>query len=131
TPRRCVARAPPPPRQLASWARRRVQGAPEPDVDLDEQWAVADAFLAAARDGDFEALLAVLDPDVVSRSHAGPERPQLVSSARGAQAVAQQAMSFRRFAESASRVLVNGTPGGVAWLPDGRPFAGGAVTIRG
>jgi len=126
-----VGRTPTATRQLASRARRRVQGAPEPDVDLDEQWAVADAFLAAARDGDFEALLAVLDPDVVVRSDGGAERPQLVSFARGAQAVAQQAMSFRRFAESASRVLVNGTPGGVAWLPDGRPFAVVALTVRG
>jgi RNA polymerase sigma-70 factor (ECF subfamily) len=126
-----VGRTPTATRQLASRARRRVQGAPEPDVDLDEQWAVANAFLAAARDGDFEALLAVLDPDVVVRSDGGPDRPQLVSFARGAQAVAQQAMSFRRFASSASRVLVNGTPGGVAWLPDGRPFAVVAMTIRG
>src|SRR3954451_18762504 len=53
-------------RQLASRARRRVRGAPVPDVDLDEQWAVVDAFLAAARDGDFERLVSVLDPDIVS-----------------------------------------------------------------
>ena len=105
-----VGRTPAAARQLASRARRRVQGAPEPDVDLDEQWAVVDAFLAAARDGDFEGLLAVLDPDVVVRSDGGAERPELVSLVRGAQAVAAQAMSFRRFAESSTRVLVERAP---------------------
>jgi RNA polymerase sigma-70 factor, ECF subfamily len=117
-------------RQLASRARRRVQGAPEPDVDLDGQWAVVDAFLAAAREGDFERLVAVLDPDVVLRADGGPDRPQLASLLRGAQAVAEQAMTFRRFAASATRVLVNGIPGGVAWSPDGRPFAVLALTVQ-
>ena len=101
-------------RQLASRARRRVQGAPVPDTDLDGQWAVVDAFLAAARDGDFERLLAVLDPDVVLRSDGGAERPNLVSMLRGAEAVASGAVAFRRFAETATRALVNGIPGGVA-----------------
>jgi RNA polymerase sigma-70 factor, ECF subfamily len=118
-------------RQLASRARRRVQDAPVPDVDLDGQWAVVDAFLAAARAGDFERLLAVLDPDVVVRSDGGTARPELVTLIRGAQAVATQAMTFRRFVDSASRVLVNGVPGGVAWAPDGSPFAVGAITVRG
>jgi RNA polymerase sigma-70 factor (ECF subfamily) len=118
-------------RQLASRARRRVQGAPVPDTDLDGQWAVVDAFLAAARDGDFERLLAVLDPDVVVRSDGGAARPDLVSVVRGAEAVAKQAMSFRRFAETSTRALVNGIPGGVAWLPDGRPFAVLSVTVAG
>ena len=118
-------------RQLASRARRRVQGAPVPDTDLDGQWAVVDAFLAAARDGDFERLLAVLDPDVVVRSDGGAARPDLVSVVRGAEAVAAQAMSFRRFAETATRALINGLPGGVAWLPDGRPFAVLSVTVAG
>ena len=117
-------------RQLASRARRRVQGAPVPDVDLDGQWAVAAAFLAAARAGDFERLLAVLDPDVVVRSDGGVARPELVSVVRGARAVAEQAMSFRQFAETATRVLVNGVPGGVAWAPDGSPFAVLALTVR-
>jgi RNA polymerase sigma factor (sigma-70 family) len=126
-----VGRTPTAARQLASRARRRVQGAPVPDVDLAGQWAVVDAFLAAARDGDFERLLAVLDPDVVVRSDGGTARPSLVSVVRGAQAVAQQAMSFRQFAETASRVLVNGIPGGVAWSPDGSPFAVLALTVRG
>ena len=118
-------------RQLASRARRRVRGAPVPDTDIDGQWAVVDAFLAAARDGDFERLLAVLDPDVVVRSDGGPSRPELVTLIRGAEAVATSAMSFRRFVETASRVLVNGLPGGVAWSPDGRPFALVSITVAG
>ena len=126
-----VGRTPAAARQLASRARRRVQGAPVPDVDLDGQWAVVDAFLAAARDGDFERLLAALDPEVVLRSDGGVARPGLVSLLHGAQAVAEQAMSFRRFAETSTRILVNGTPGGVAWSPDGSPFAVLAVTVKG
>jgi RNA polymerase sigma-70 factor (ECF subfamily) len=126
-----VARSPTATRQLASRARRRVRGAPVPDVDLDGQWAVVDAFTAAARDGDFERLLALLDPDVVVRSDGGVARPDLISVVRGAQAVAGQAMAFRRFADSATRVLVNGVPGGVAWAPDGSPFAVIALTVRG
>jgi RNA polymerase sigma factor (sigma-70 family) len=126
-----VGRTPTAARQLASRARRRVQGAPVPDVDLDGQWAVVDAFLAAARAGDFERLLAVLDPEVVLRSDGGAARPSLVSLVHGAQAVAEQAMTFRRFANTATRILVNGTPGGVAWSPDGSPFAVLALTVRG
>jgi RNA polymerase sigma-70 factor (ECF subfamily) len=126
-----VGRTPTATRQLASRARRRVQGAPVPDVDLDGQWAVVNAFLAAARDGDFERLLAVLDPDVVLRSDGGVARPGLVSHVRGAQAVAGQAMTFRRFAQTATRILVNGVPGGVAWAPDGSPFSVVALTVRG
>jgi RNA polymerase sigma factor (sigma-70 family) len=126
-----VGRTPTAARQLASRARRRVQGAPVPDVDLDGQWAVVEAFLAAAREGDFERLLAVLDPEVVVRSDGGPARPEMTSLVRGAQAVAQQAMSFRRFTETSTRLLVNGIPGGVAWNPDGSPFAVLALTVRG
>jgi RNA polymerase sigma factor (sigma-70 family) len=125
-----VGRTPTAARQLASRARRRVQGAPVPDVDLDGQWAVVDAFLAASRDGDFERLLAVLDPDVVLRSDGGTARPELVSLLRGAHAVAESAMTFRRFGETATRILVNGIPGGVAWAPDGSPFAVLALTVR-
>jgi RNA polymerase sigma-70 factor (ECF subfamily) len=126
-----VGRTPTATRQLASRARRRVQGAPVPDVDLDRQWAVVDAFLTAARGGDFEGLLAVLDPDVVVRSDWGVARPAATSLVRGARAVAEQAMAFRRFGETATRVLVNGVPGGVAWAPDGSPFAVLAMTVRG
>ncbi len=125
-----VGRNPAATRQLASRARRRVKGAPVPDVDLDGQWAVADAFLAAARDGDFERLLDVLDPDVVLRSDGGVARPELARLISGAQAVAAEAMAYRRLAEAATRVLVNGIPGGVAWAPDGRPFAVVALTVR-
>jgi RNA polymerase sigma factor (sigma-70 family) len=126
-----VGRTPTAARQLASRARRRIHGAPVPDVDLDGQWAVVDAFLAAARAGDYERLLAVLDPDVVLRSDGGTARPDLVTLIRGAPAVAEGAMTFRRFAETATRILVNGLPGGVAWSPDGSPFAVVALTVKG
>ena len=118
-------------RQLASRARRRVQGAPVPDVDLDGQWAVVDAFLAAAREGDFERLVSVLDPDVVLRAEGGGARPNLTQLVHGAREVAGQAMLFRQFTSTATRVLVNGIPGGVAWKPDGSPYAVLALTVRG
>jgi RNA polymerase sigma-70 factor (ECF subfamily) len=126
-----VGRTPTATRQLASRGRRRVQGAPVPDVDLAGQWAVVDAFLAAARDGDFDRLVAVLDPEVVLRSDGGPARPALVSRIQGAEVVAAQAMAFRRFTDASTRVLVNGIPGGVAWAPDGQPFAVLALTVKG
>jgi RNA polymerase sigma factor (sigma-70 family) len=126
-----VGRSPTAARQLASRARRRVQGAPVPDADVRGQRAVVDAFLAAARNGDFEGLLAVLDPDVVLRSDGGVARPGLVSVVRGAEAVAVRALTFARFAESARPALVNGVAGLVAWAPDGSPFSVGAFTIRG
>ena len=126
-----VGRTPTAARQLASRARRRVQGAPVPDTDLVSQWRVVDAFLAAARAGDFDRLIAVLDPDVELRSDGGPVRPGLASHVRGAEAVASQALSFRRFAGTATRVLVNGVPGGVAWSPDGNPFAVVSLTVKG
>ena len=117
-------------RQLASRARRRVHGAPVPDVDLDGQWAVVDAFLAAARAGDFDRLVAVLDPDVVLRSDGGAGRPNITQMLRGSEAVAAQAMSFRKFGATATRILVNGVPGGVAWKPDGTPFSVVAITVK-
>jgi RNA polymerase sigma factor (sigma-70 family) len=124
-----VGRSPAAARQLASRARRRVQGsAPPPDADLARQRAVVDAFLAAARGGDFDALLAVLDPDVVLRS----DRAALPGGSvvvRGAAAVARQALSFSRFAPFARPVLVNGTAGIVA-VPGGRPFAVLGFTVR-
>ena len=126
-----VGRTPAATRQLASRARRRVQGAPVPDTDLDGQWAVVDAFLAAAREGDFERLVAVLDPDIVLRGDGGAARPGFVQVLHGAEEVATNAMSFRRFADSARRALVNGIPGGVVWGPDGNPFAVLALTVRG
>ena len=93
-----VGRTPAATRQLASRARRRVQGAPVPDTDLEGQWAVVDAFLAASREGDFERLIAVLDPDVVLRGDGGAARPGFVRVVHGAEEVAARAMSFRRFA---------------------------------
>ena len=128
---RIVDRSPAATRQLASRGRRRVRGAPVPDADLDGQWAVVDAFLAAARDGDFERLLAVLDPDVVLRSDGGPARPDLRILVRGAEAVASGAMAFRRYVETATRALINGVPGGVAWSPDGSPFSVVSLTVAG
>ena len=91
--------------------------------------ALAAAALSQA--GCVERLLAVLDPDVVLRSDGGVASPGLTSLVRGAQTVATQAMAFRRFTESATRVLVNGVPGGVAWAPDGSPFSVVAVTVKG
>ncbi len=84
-----VDRSPTAARQLASRARRRVQGAaPAPDADLARQREVVEAFFAAARDGDFDALVAVLDPDVVLRSDGGAERPKHSVVVHGAVAVA-------------------------------------------
>jgi RNA polymerase sigma-70 factor (ECF subfamily) len=124
-----VDRSPEAARQLASRARRRVQGEhPRPDADLDTQRRVADAFLAAARDGDFELLLEVLDPDVVLRADLGP----LAGSreVRGAAAVAGQALTYSRLGLVVRPALVNGAVGSVATL-DGEPFSVGAFTIRG
>jgi RNA polymerase sigma factor (sigma-70 family) len=126
-----VGRTPAATRQLASRARRRVRGAPVPDADLDDQWAVVDAFLAAARNGDFEALLALLDPDVVSTGDGGVRRPGFRRVVRGAEAVAAGARGFQRFAEGSRRVLVNGTPGVVSWAPNGELLAVASFIVRG
>ncbi len=93
-----VDRSPDAARQLASRARRRVRGAPVPDPDLGRQREVVDAFLAAARDGDLEALVAVLDPDVVLRADRGAVAARASREVRGARAVAEQALTFRRLA---------------------------------
>jgi RNA polymerase sigma factor (sigma-70 family) len=114
-------------RQLASRARRQVQGAPVPDTDLTRQREVVDAFLAAVREGDFDALLAVLDPDVVSRADQSP-LPGLPTVRRGARAVASGALAFSRLAPSARPALVNGAAGLVA-TSEGRPFSVLAFTV--
>ena len=119
-----VGRSPIAARQLASRARRRVHGAPTPDSDISRQRVVVDAFLAAARGGDFEGLLAVLDPDVVLRSDSAPE-------VRGAEQVARRASLFSRSAATAFPALVNGAAGVVAWSADGRPFSVLGFTVRG
>jgi RNA polymerase sigma factor (sigma-70 family) len=126
-----VGRTPAATRQLASRARRRVRGAPVPDADLDEQRAVVDAFLAAARNGDFEGLVALLDPDVVSTADGGVRRPGFRRVVRGAEAVAAGARGFQRFAEGSRRVLVNGTPGVVSWAPNGELLAVASFIVRG
>lgn len=99
-------------RQLASRARRRVRDARiEPDPDLPRQREVVDAFLAAARAGDFEGLLTVLDPECVLRADAGPTMPNLSQTVRGADDVAGQAMRFSSRTQVAEHVLVNGAAG--------------------
>jgi RNA polymerase sigma factor (sigma-70 family) len=114
-------------RQLASRARRRVRGAaPTPDPDRGRQRAVVDAFLAAARAGDFDALVAVLDPDVRLRAdHAGA-----FTELGGAAAVAEAALGFAWLAGAARPVLVNGAAGLVA-APRGRPFSVLGFTVTG
>jgi len=113
-----VDRSPAAARQLASRARRRVRGAaPAPDADLERQREVVDAFLAAARAGDFEALLEVLDPDVVFRLDTGPAAPARPPVA-GAEAVARTILSRApQFASLARPATVNGTPGFVVAAP--------------
>jgi RNA polymerase sigma factor (sigma-70 family) len=126
-----VDRSPAAARQLASRARRRVQGAAVPDVDLASQREVVNAFLAAARDGDFEGLLAVLDPDVVHRTDSGAAPPGALRVIRGAQEVAKQALAFSRLVESVQPVLVNGAAGTVSWLPGAKPLSVISFTVRG
>src|SRR5437667_2970494 len=126
-----VERSPAAARQLASRARRRVQSkAPNPEHDLHQQRRVVDAFLAAARDGDFERLVAVLDPEIVLRADGGA----LAGASRivrGAQAVAAQASTFSRLGLSNQFVLVNGNIGLVSRRSDGRLFAVLGFTIAG
>jgi RNA polymerase sigma factor (sigma-70 family) len=123
-----VERSPEATRQLASRARRRVRGAaPIPDADLAAQWEVVEAFVAAARDGDFDALVAVLDPDVVLRADGG--RTALSQHVHGAETVASQALLWSRVDLTMRRALINGAAGMVTYL-HGRPFSIAAVTIR-
>src|SRR5215216_3767201 len=123
-----VDRSPQAVRQLASRARRRAQGeSATPDADLDTQREVVDAFLAAAREGDFEALLEVLDPDVVLRADHGAVGALRV--VRGAANVAGQALAFSRLDVEVRPALVNGAAGTVS-LRDGRPYAITGFTVR-
>jgi RNA polymerase sigma-70 factor (ECF subfamily) len=108
-----------------------VRGAgPPPDADLGRQRRVVDAFFAAARDGDFEALVAVLDPDVVLRSDGGALHPDASVVVRGAREVAARALMFARLSPFVRPVLVNGAAG-VVVAPDGRPFSVMAFTVAG
>jgi RNA polymerase sigma factor (sigma-70 family) len=128
-----VERTPAAARQLASRARRQVRGTvPEGDADPAQQREVVDAFLAAARDGDFEGLVAVLDPDVVLRVDRGamPMPRGASREVHGARAVAEQARSFASLAQFAKPALVNGAAGFVV-ARQGRPFSVAGFTIAG
>jgi RNA polymerase sigma factor (sigma-70 family) len=126
-----AGRSPTAARQLASRARRRVQGASAvPDADLARQREVVDAVLAASREGDFDALLAVLDPDVVLRADRGALPPGASRVIRGAKAVAEGALAFSRVAQFARPALVNGAAGLVT-APHGRPFSVMGFTVAG
>ncbi len=118
-----TGRSPAAARQLASRARRRVRGhAPVPDADLARQWQVLEAFAAASREGDFDALVALLDPDIVLREDDGSQRPAASLVIRGARAVAERALSFAHLSPQGRPALVNGGAG-VVVVTDGRPFA--------
>jgi RNA polymerase sigma factor (sigma-70 family) len=124
-----VERSPEATRQLASRARRRVQGERvAPDADLSAQREVVEAFLAAAREGDFERLVAILDPDVVVRADFGPSRES--QEVRGAEAVAGQALFYGSLGLEVRPALINGAVGAVSFK-DGEPFSVGAMTVRG
>ena len=125
-----VDRSPAAARQLASRARRRVQGEPAiPDADLDTQREVLDAFLAAAREGDFEALVEVLDRDVVLRADRGGVSIGAPRIVRGAANVAHGALAFSRLDIEVRPALVNGAVGTVTFR-DGQPFTIAGFTIR-
>jgi RNA polymerase sigma factor (sigma-70 family) len=124
-----LQRSPAAARQLASRARRRVQGqAPTPDNDVRRQRQIVDAFFAAARDGDFEALVAVLDPDIVLRSDGGPTRTRLTTVLRGPRAVSKQAFTYARLSPFVRPALINGAAG-VVVAPQGRPMCVMAFTV--
>jgi RNA polymerase sigma factor (sigma-70 family) len=123
-----IDRTPQATRQIASRARRRLRVTVTPDTDLAAQWELVEAFLAATRDGDFNALLEVLDPDVVRRFDAGGTLPNLPPLLRGARAVASSAISFARLGYTGHRVLVNGAPGFVTFA-DGKPLTVLGFTI--
>ncbi len=123
-----VDRSPEAARQLASRARRRVRAERTvPDADLETQREVVHAFLAAAHDGDFDRLVAVLDPDVVLRADFGPARGS--REIRGAAAVAGRALGYAQIGLDMRPALINGVAGGVTFL-HGQPFSIAAVTVR-
>jgi len=124
-----AGRSPAAVRQLASRARRRVQAAAVPDSDLTRQREVVNAFLAAARSGDFDALVAVLDPSVVLRGDAGAVSAGVSRVVRGALMAAEQAMSFSWRAQYAQPALVNGAAGLVV-TTQGRTIAVMGFTVK-
>ena len=126
-----VERTPTATRQLASRARRRVRAtAPDPDRDLAGQRRVVDAFLAAARSGNFDALVALLDPDVVFRTDGGRVRQLTRPPVLGAEAVAREVLAGgRAFAPLGRPAIVNGSAGIVVQLPGRRPIAVAGFTV--
>jgi RNA polymerase sigma factor (sigma-70 family) len=121
-----VDRSPEAARQLASRARRRVRAErTAPDADLETQREVVDAFLAAAREGDFDRLVTVLDPDVVLRQDFGSSAREI----RGAAAVARRARGYAQIGLDIRPALINGVAGAVAFR-HGQPFSIGAFTVR-
>ncbi|MEU4192709.1 RNA polymerase sigma factor SigJ [Kribbella sp. NPDC026611] len=128
-----VDKSPAATRQLASRARRRVQGAPASDGDVSRQRAIVEAFMAASRGGDFAALLALLDPDVVLRADAGAASadfagPAVSKLVRGARAVVEQALMFSRMTPYNSIATINGEPG-VITVVNGRLMGVMAFTV--
>ncbi|MDG4858599.1 sigma-70 family RNA polymerase sigma factor [Streptomyces sp. T-3] len=125
-----VDRNPAAARKLASRARTRVQGAaPAPDTDLTRKRAIVDAWLAASQNGDFEALVSMLDPDVVLRADGGTDLAGVTKLIRGVQAVVEQAMMFARYAQYGHVVLINGAAGMVT-APEGKVFSITEFTVR-
>ena len=106
-------------RKLASRARMRVRGAAMPDKDTARQRKAVDAFVAAASTGNLESLITVLDPKVVLLA----DRAPALKGIHGAAAVAKQALGFSKIVQKTESVLVNGTPGIMSWLPNGKPMA--------
>jgi RNA polymerase sigma factor (sigma-70 family) len=120
-----IGRSPDAAKMLASRARRKVQDTPRPTDERQQQRAVVDAFLAAARSGDFEGLLRVLDPDVTWRSYTA----RGVVIRLGAAEVADRAQRGARATVTARPVLVNGEPGVVVWDRNGKPVSVMACTV--
>jgi RNA polymerase sigma-70 factor (ECF subfamily) len=126
-----IDRTPDAARQLASRARRRVRGAPAVETDLGRQRELVDAFLAAAREGEFDALVAVLDPDVVFKTDAGADSPRAQEPTVGAEAVARRALAGGRpFLQHARPAIVNGAAG-VVVAPHGKTIAVIGITSAG
>ena len=125
-----VDRSPEATRQLASRARRRVRSEHTvPDADVETQREVVDAFVAASREGNFEALLELLDPDVVLRVDRGPVPARVPREFRGAKTVAGRALAGARLERELRPAMVNGVAGMVV-VRDGEPFLIGGVTVR-
>jgi RNA polymerase sigma-70 factor (ECF subfamily) len=126
-----VDRTPAAVRQIASRARHRVQGAKVPAIDLHRQEQVVSAFLAASRGGNFDALLAVLDPDAVLRTDGGASLATASGIVRGSRQIAGQAIAAGRLELIVRPVLVNGAPGLASWNSFGEPFSVMGINVAG